>query len=131
DVAERTWTAVAEFASFGFCKAHAAAFAVPTYQSSWLKTHYPAHFLSGILTHDPGMYPRRLLLEDAREHGIPILPLDVNRSEPEYVVEEVGPAEPPRYGIRLALQDVHGISEGEIRSIQQARADRPFDDVGD
>ena len=127
EVAERTWSAVAEFASFGFCKAHAAAFAVPTYQSAWLKTHYPAHFLSGILTHDPGMYPRRLLLEDARKHGIPILPLDVNRSEPEYVVEEVGAT----YGIRLALQDVHGISEAEIRSIQQARADRPFDDVGD
>ena len=186
DVAERTWVAVAEFASFGFCKAHAAAFAVPTYQSSWLKTHYPAHFLAGILTHDPGMYPRRLLLEDAREHGIPILPLDVNRSEPEYVVEAVGaggdvegraevgaPAraarlrlrdgsvledadglrlrsttpgpdpspragtggstdvEHPRYGIRLALQDVHGISDAEIRSILQARADRPFDEVGD
>ena len=194
DVAEQTWTAVAEFASFGFCKAHAAAFAVPTYQSSWLKTHYPAHFLAGILTHDPGMYPRRLLLEDAREHGIPILPLDVNRSEPEYVVEAVGehvdgraevgataraaaaPArgegvgpgvversrsprtststdqmrrrrraartepptsarhthvEPPSYGIRLALQDVHGISDAEIRSILQARADRSFDDVGD
>jgi error-prone DNA polymerase len=174
EVAEKTWNAVAEFASFGFCKAHAAAFAVPTYQSAWLKTHYPAHFLSGILTHDPGMYPRRLLLEDAREHGIPILPLDVNRSEPEYVVEEVPPSgrraevgaparaartavrgraprwlpaasttpgpdpcpradadEPPRHGIRLALQDVHGISDAEIRSIQQARADRPFDDVGD
>ena len=146
EVAEKTWNAVAEFASFGFCKAHAAAFAVPTYQSAWLKTHYPAHFLSGILTHDPGMYPRRLLLEDARAHGIPILPLDVNRSEPEYVVEEVSPgwraeagapssarhdSAPQRYGIRLALQDVHGISDAEIRSIQQARADRPFDDVGD
>ena len=129
EVAGQTWSAVAEFASFGFCKAHAAAFAVPTYQSAWLKTHYPAHFLSGILTHDPGMYPRRLLLEDAREHGISILPLDVNRSEPEYVVEEV--EAPVGYGIRLALQDVHGISEAEIRSIQQARADRPFDDVGD
>ncbi|MCI0633769.1 MAG: DNA polymerase III subunit alpha [Actinobacteria bacterium] len=128
EVAERTWNAVAEFASFGFCKAHAAAFAVPTYQSAWLKTHYPAHFLSGILTHDPGMYPRRLLLEDAREHDIPILPLDVNASEPEYVVEEV---EPGRYGIRLALQDVHGISDAEVRSILQARAERPFHGVGD
>jgi error-prone DNA polymerase len=127
EVAQETWSAVAEFASFGFCKAHAAAFAVPTYQSAWLKTHYPAHFLSGILTHDPGMYPRRLLLEDAREHGIPILPLDVNRSEPEYVVEEVGGT----YGIRLALQDVHGISDAEVRSIQRARADRAFGDVGD
>jgi error-prone DNA polymerase len=130
EVAERTWNAVAEFASFGFCKAHAAAFAVPTYQSAWLKTHYPAHFLSGILTHDPGMYPRRLLLEDAREHGIPILPLDVNRSEPEYVVEPAGDV-PVGFGIRLALQDVHGISDAEVRSIQQARADRPFEDVGD
>jgi len=127
-VAERTWSAVAEFASFGFCKAHAAAFAVPTYQSSWLKAHYPAHFLAGILTHDPGMYPRRLLLQDAREHGIPILPLDVNASEPEFVVEE---AEPSRYGIRLALQDVHGISDAEVASILQARAERPFRDVGD
>ncbi len=135
DVAERTWTAVAEFASFGFCKAHAAAFAVPTYQSSWLKTHYPAHFLAGILTHDPGMYPRRLLLEDAREHGIPILPLDVNRSEPEYVVEAVSVrldhVETQRYAIRLALQDVHGISDAEVRSILEARAEHSFRDVGD
>src|ERR671936_1232920 len=89
DVAERTWHDIVQFASFGFCKAHAAAFAVPTYRSAWLKTHYPAHFLAGVLTHDPGMYPRRLILEDAREHGIEILPLDVNASEPEYVVEVV------------------------------------------
>src|SRR5581483_5404253 len=87
EVAERTWDDVAQFASFGFCKAHAAAFAVPTYQSAWLKAHYPAHFLAGVLTHDPGMYPRRLILEDARRRGIAILPLDVNRSEPDYVVE--------------------------------------------
>jgi error-prone DNA polymerase len=166
EVAERTWRDVAEFASFGFCKAHAAAFAVPTYQSAWLKTHYPAHFLAGVLTHDPGMYPRRLILEDARLHGIPILPLDVNASEPEYVVEEVEVAGGPggslapgsgypsslrsstrtlretpagipststqrRYGIRLALQDVHGISGAEIRSILEARAERAFRDVGD
>ena len=90
DAAERTWDAVAQFASFGFCKAHAAAFAVPTYRSAWLKAHYPAHFLAGILTHDPGMYPRRALLDDARRHAIPILPLDVNVSEPEYTAEEVG-----------------------------------------
>jgi error-prone DNA polymerase len=165
DVVERTWNDIAQFASFGFCKAHAAAFAVPTYQSAWLKTHYPAHFLAGVLTHDPGMYPRRLILEDAREHGIRILPLDVNRSEPDYVVERVDveggggdgrsggseasgasrrsgapPAEPApsvgrtasgAYGIRLALKDVHGISDAEIRSILGARAERPFRDVGD
>ena len=127
DVAQKTWDDVAQFASFGFCKAHAAAFAVPTYQSAYLKAHWPAHFLAGVLTHDPGMYPRRLILEDAREHGIQILPLDVNASEPDYVAERVGEG----FGIRLALKDVHGMSDAEIRSIQEARADRPFRDVGD
>ena len=185
DAAERAWHAVTQFASFGFCKAHAAAFAVPTYQSAWLKTHYPAHLVAGLLTHDPGMYPRRTILDDARRHAIPILPLDVNRSESEYVVEEVeGPlpygsrpggarehlagtfavrpvvqrgrslpsrvertgtgtvrsttpsseedvTPAPVFGVRLAFQDVHGISDAEIRSIMTARADRSFRDVGD
>ena len=134
------WEQVAQFASFGFCKAHAAAFAVPTYQSAWLKAHHPAAFLAGVLTHDPGMYPKRLILEDARRHGIEILPLDVNASEREYAVEPVGPAEPSvetltadaaRHGIRIGLMDVAGISEAEIRSILAARAERPFADVGD
>ncbi len=131
--AERTWEAVIQFASFGFCKAHAAAFAVPTYQSSWLKAHYPAHLIAGLLTHDPGMYPRRLIVEDARQHGIPILPLDVNASEPEYTVEPTDAAldAPDAFGIRLGLQDVAGIADAEIRSILRGRADRPFTDVGD
>jgi len=112
--AAQTWDDVAQFASFGFCKAHAAAFAVPTYRSSWLKTHYRAQFLSGILTHDPGMYPRRLLLDDARRAGVPILPLDVHRSEPEYVTEETADG---TLGIRIGLQDVHGVSPADVRSI--------------
>jgi error-prone DNA polymerase len=130
--AEQTWDDVAQFASFGFCKAHAAAFAVPTYRSSWLKTHYRAQFFAGILTHDPGMYPRRVLLDDARRAGVPILPLDIHRSEPEYIAEETGdgPAN-GAIGIRIGLQDVHGISAADIRSILEARAARAFHDVGD
>ena len=80
-VVEAVWKVLEAFGSFGFCKAHAAAFALPTYQSAWLKTHYPAHFLSGVLTHDPGMYPKRLILDDARQFGIAVLGLDVNASE--------------------------------------------------
>jgi error-prone DNA polymerase len=85
----RIWSVLESFASFGFCKAHAAAFALPTYQSAWLKAHWPAHFLAGVLTHDPGMYPKRLILDDARQHGIAVLGLDVNRSGREYVVERL------------------------------------------
>ena len=139
---EQVWKVLEAFASFGFCKAHAAAFALPTYQSAWLKTHYPAHFLAGVLTHDPGMYPKRLILDDARQFGIAVLGLDVNAAEKSYVVEKVGlydepPPEvmgqPPRpapgpglpdgraYGIRLALAEVKGISEAEVDRIVAAR----------
>ena len=117
---ERLWKVIEAFASFGFCKAHAAAFALPTYQSAWLKTHWPAHFLAGVLTHDPGMYPKRLILEDARQHGIAVLALDVDTSEKEYVVEPV-PDAPTGYGIRLALAEVKGINTAEVERIVAAR----------
>ena len=121
-VVEAVWKVLEAFGSFGFCKAHAAAFALPTYQSSWLKTHYPAHFLSGVLTHDPGMYPKRLILDDARQFGIAVLGLDVNASEPAYTVERLGTEqEEERYGIRLALAEVKGISDTEVTRIVAAR----------
>jgi error-prone DNA polymerase len=50
-VVDEIWQVLRAFASFGFCKAHAAAFALPTYQSAWLKTHHPAAFIAGLLTH--------------------------------------------------------------------------------
>src|SRR5690242_15281529 len=93
-VVEEAWRILEAFGSFGFCKAHAAAFALPTYQSAWLKTHYPAHFLSGVLTHDPGMYPKRLILDDARQLGIAVLGLDVNASQASYAVEKLPDATP-------------------------------------
>ncbi|MEU1019566.1 DNA polymerase III subunit alpha [Streptomyces sp. NPDC005898] len=116
----RAWEIVEAFGSYGFCKAHAVAFAVPTYQSAWLKAHHPAAFYAGLLTHDPGMYPKRLLLADARRRGVPILPVDVNRSAVAHRIELV--SEPRRmWGLRLALCDVHGISEAEAARIADGR----------
>jgi error-prone DNA polymerase len=148
-VIDKIWAVLEAFASFGFCKAHAAAFALPTYQSAWLKAHYPAHFLSGVLTHDPGMYPKRLILEEARRLGIAILSLDVNASTGVYHVEQVGRYDepppqvmdlPPRlapgaglpdgrdFGIRLSLADVKGINETEIDRIV---AGQPYSSLSD
>ncbi len=125
-VVEEVWKVLAAFASFGFCKAHAAAFALPTYQSAWLKAHWPAHFLAGVLTHDPGMYPKRLILDEVRQLGITVLGLDVNASEKQYVVERRpgstgGDAAPRDYGIRLSLAEVKGINDGEVQRIVAAR----------
>jgi error-prone DNA polymerase len=120
EVAGKVWRDVAAFASFGFCKAHAAAFAVPTWQSAWLKAHHPAEFLSGVLTHEPGMYPRRAILADARAHGVEILGVDVNASWPDYRSEDGG--------IRLGLKDVDGISQTDISSIVGGRPWRSFRD---
>ncbi|MFF9149698.1 DNA polymerase III subunit alpha [Streptomyces sp. NPDC014861] len=120
EVVARTWEIVEAFGSYGFCKAHAVAFAVPTYQSAWLKAHHPAAFYAGLLTHDPGMYPKRLLLADARRRGVPVLPLDVNRSAVAHRIELVSDG-PPVWGLRLGLADVHGISEAESARIETGR----------
>ncbi|MER8008639.1 DNA polymerase III subunit alpha [Streptomyces sp. NPDC094149] len=117
---QRTWEIVEAFGSYGFCKAHAVAFAVPTYQSAWLKAHHPAAFYAGLLTHDPGMYPKRLLLADARRRGVPVLPLDVNKSAVAHRIELVSESDEV-WGLRLALSDVHGISEAEAERIAQGQ----------
>lgn len=124
---ESIWTEVSSFAAFGFCKAHAAAFAVPTYRSAWMKAHHPAAFFAGVLTHDPGMYPRRALLDDARHEGVTILGLDINKSQRTYTVEKIG----KELGIRIALMDVERISDEEIDSVLAARKERLFDGLVD
>lgn len=122
---DRIWETLHGFGSFGFCKAHGAAFALPTYQSSWLKTHYPVEFMTGIFEHDPGMYPRRLMMSEARRMQIPLLPIDVNLSTDQYMVERVSPEEK---GIRLSLRDVRGISGAELARILQAQ---PYESITD
>jgi len=117
---EKVWDVLRAFASFGFCKAHAAAFALPTYQSAWLKAHHPAAFLAGVLTHDPGMYPKRLILDDARQFGIAILSLDVNLSAPHYAIERVAVFDEPPPRI---LGQVHG--DGSPRQRPHGVPDQP------
>ena len=149
-VVDYTWQILRDLASFGFCKAHASAFVMTTYQSAYVKTHHTAAFLAAVLTHEPGMYPKRLLIDEARQWGIQILPVDINKSEAGYRVEkvEVGNKnnylytapntkssgakltlpDASGYGIRVSLSDIAGISSGEIKSII---ANRPYLDLAD
>jgi len=124
-VIDQIWTVLAEFGSFGFAKAHGAAFALPTYQSAWLKTHHPAAFLAGLLTHDPGMWPKDLIVAEARVLGVPVLPLDVQSSALDYRVEDLADGS---QGIRLALPELVGSTEAERARIARHQ---PFGSLQD
>ena len=91
DDAEDLFRQCAAFASFGFAKSHAAAFARTAYESSFLKLFYPAQFTVGLINAQPmGFYPVEVLVNDAKRHGVAILPADVNRSSYATTTEWVG-----------------------------------------
>ncbi|GAA1239852.1 DNA polymerase III subunit alpha [Kitasatospora nipponensis] len=125
EVIDRVWTMLENMGAYGFAKAHAVAFALPTLQSAWLKAHHPAAFAAGLLEHDPGMYPKRYILADARRRGVPILPLDVQHSDARYRTE---PLPDGRLGIRISTSEVHGISTEQAERIA---GNRPYLDIGD
>lgn len=123
-VVREVWKVLENFGSFGFAKAHAAAFAQPAYQSSWLKAHRMAALLAGLLTHDPGMYHKRVLVADARRHGVPLLLPDVNHSQAAHIIELVS----GKWGVRIGLSQVRGITEAESGRIT---AGQPYASVED
>ncbi|MFI0901400.1 DNA polymerase III subunit alpha [Streptomyces sp. NPDC020983] len=125
EVRDEVWATVESFGAYGFCRAHAVAFAVPALQSAWLKAHYPAFLLAGLLEHDPGMWPKRVIVADARRGGVPVLPVDVNRSRAGHTVER---AEGERWGVRLALAGVRGITAEECERIA---AGSPYTSLSD
>jgi error-prone DNA polymerase len=80
---------IAAFAEFGFCKSHAAAFALTAYHTAHLKLYYPSEFYVGLFNNQPmGFYSPAVIAGDAKRHGIAILPVDVNRSQAKAVVEQ-------------------------------------------
>jgi DNA polymerase III alpha subunit len=91
EVAEELFRQVSAFASFGFAKSHAAAFARTAYESSFLKLFYPAQFLVGLINAQPmGFYPVEVLVNDAKRHGVAVLPVDLNASTYRTTTEWVG-----------------------------------------
>ena len=94
--AEELFSKVAGFASFGFNKSHAAAFARTAYESAFLKLFYPAQFVAGLINAQPmGFYPVEVLINDAKHHGVPVLPVDINRSSYRTATEWAGMPDEP------------------------------------
>ncbi|HEY6959654.1 MAG TPA: error-prone DNA polymerase [Candidatus Limnocylindria bacterium] len=89
DIAHEVFRQIAAFAEFGFCKSHAAAFALTAYHTAHLKLYYPSEFYVALLNNQPmGFYSPAVIAGDAKRHGVAILPVDVNRSHAKAVCED-------------------------------------------
>jgi len=110
EVAERIYSQIQSFASFGFAESHALSFALLVYASSWFKLHYPAAFLAGLLRAQPmGFYSPQSLVADARRHGVTVLRPDVQRSGSQAGLELLGDPRPG--GLNGCLQTHHQPTE--------------------
>ena len=117
--AGRVWEMVEGFAGFGFPKAHAAAFALLAYQSTWLRVHYGPEFLCSLLNEQPmGFYAPDSLVHEAERRGIPVLGLDVNASRVQCTVE---PAPNRELGVRLGLGYIKDVPAAEVRGLVDER----------
>lgn len=113
------------FAEYGFPESHAASFALLAYASSWLKCHEPAAFLTALLNSQPmGFYSPSALVQDARRHGVVVLPVDVTTSNWDSKLEASG-------AVRLGINNVKGMKREAAWRIEEARLIRPFSDTRD
>ncbi|WIM71411.1 error-prone DNA polymerase [Corynebacterium suedekumii] len=124
EVAEKLWNKIVAFAAYGFPESHSQSFASLVYFSAWFKHHYPAEFCVGLLRAQPmGFYSPQSLIQDARRHGIDILPVDVNRSGREARVVDGR--------IRMGLGLVNGLGVDAADRIEAAAATADFTGIPD
>ena len=141
DFAQRCFNQIRGFGEYGFPESHAASFAHLVYVSSWLKCHFPAAFACGLLNSQPmGFYAPAQIVRDAREHGVEVLPVDVNRSDWDCTLEVIGKADDEANGgrrdrhiaLRLGLRQVDGLPEHVAAAFVTAREEGgPFADVAE
>ena len=127
--AERCFSQIQGFGTYGFPESHAASFALLVYCSAWMKCHYPDVFAAAILNSQPmGFYAPAQLVRDAREHGVEVRPADVNASDWDHTLEalsscggegRLSPSTLTRcdFGFRL----IAGLRESDVERIMDAR----------
>ena len=119
DFAERCFRQIEGFSDYGFPESHAASFAHLVYASAWLKHHYPAAFACSLLNSQPmGFYRPAQIIRDAREHGVEVRPVDVNRSSWDSMLE---PADDGSMALRIGLREIRGMAREDAAQIVKAR----------
>jgi DNA polymerase-3 subunit alpha len=121
---EKLWDDIEKFASYSFNKSHSTAYAYLTYWTAWVKTYYPEEFFAVKLSTENNDSKFLNLLLDMENFNIKLLPPDVNKSIPEFAIEE-------KSQIRFGLSRIKGIGEEVAKSIVEERKNGPFVDIFD
>lgn len=126
ELAMKIFDLVEKFAGYGFNKSHSAAYALVSYQTLWLKTHFPAEFMAAVMTADMDNTDKIVtLVDECQRMGLTVIPPDVNTGRYRFSVNEDG-------HIVYGIGAVKGVGEGPIEAILSARdQDGPFRDLFD
>ena len=125
DLASNIFDLMEKFAGYGFNKSHSAAYALVSYQTAWLKVHYPAPFMAAVMSSDMQNTDKVVtFIEECRAMKLHLSLPDVNSSEFQFTVTDDG-------GVVYGLGAIKGLGEGPVESIVNARKDGPFTDLFD
>ncbi len=127
EFAQNIFKQILGFGEYGFPESHAASFALLAYDSSWLKCHEPECFLAAMLNSQPmGFYSPSQLVQDARRHGVQVLPPDVSESDWDCTLQSGSDSNCSRPAVRLGLRLVAGLTQTGAECVMQARKEAAF-----
>ncbi|MDR4501458.1 MAG: DNA polymerase III subunit alpha [Nitrospirales bacterium] len=113
------WNMIMSFSGYSFCKPHSASYAQVSYQSAYLRAHYPAEFMAAVVSNQGGFYAPSVYLSEARRMGLAILPPDINTSHWKYTGTDKA--------IRMGLMQIRGLKAESIEQVLAERANHgPF-----
>ncbi|WP_233558146.1 DNA polymerase III subunit alpha [Alginatibacterium sediminis] len=125
ELAMKIFDLVEKFAGYGFNKSHSAAYALVSYQTLWLKTHFPSYFMAAVMSADMDNTDKIVtLVDECNSTNIPIIPPDVNSGEYKFSVNE-------QQQIVYGIGAIKGVGEGPVEAILEAREAGPFIDLFD
>ena len=123
-LADRIFEGLEGFAEYGFCKSHAAGFALLCYQSAWLKQYHPSEFYCALLNNQPmGFYSPEVIVRDAKRHGVDVLATDINRSGIRCTIEDGK--------VRLGFMYIKELGEKAMSQIVVERERAPYPSLAD
>lgn len=136
DLAQRLFNQIKGFGGYGFPESHSASFALLCYASSWCKRHHPAAFYCALLNSQPmGFYSPSQLIQDAKRHGVMVLPVEINHSIYDNKLEKITsnnlssdyfPNPQPLLAIRLGFSQISSLDINAAQNIEHWRGNKPF-----